>query len=58
MKEKQLKEKFVSFYSKFDSRLRKINREKISVKKMPNGYYLSCKYYRCEYGQFFGEDAV
>lgn len=58
MKENILKERFVNYYSKFDSRLSKINRDKITVEKKPNGYYLSCKYYRCSYGQFYAKNAV
>ena len=49
----QLKEKFVGFYSRFDKRLKKINRGEIKVEFF-NGYYeLSCTYYGKYYFQCY-----
>jgi hypothetical protein len=47
-------ENFIAFYAQFDKRLLKINRNKINVKEVENGYYVSCTYYGKEYGQHYG----
>ena len=50
---RQLKERFVEFYSQFDKRLRKIGREKIRVVRNGDHYNLSCMYYGKKYGQYY-----
>lgn len=48
-----LREKFVESYSFFDERLKKIQRNKITVVNHGDHYYLSCVYYGKKYGQCY-----
>ena len=53
-KENELKDKFIRFYSTFDKRLNRINREKISVSPIKNGgVRLSLVAWGKCYGQFY-----
>ena len=50
----EIREKFVSFYSRFDSRLRKIKRERVKVFVNKCGkIQASCVYYRKAYSQVY-----
>ena len=53
-KERELKDRFIRFYCKFDKRLIRINREKISVSPIKNGgVRLSLVAWGKGYGQFY-----
>ena len=53
-KESELKDRFISFYCKFDKRLMRIKREKISVSPIKNGgVRLSLVAWGKCYGQFY-----
>ena len=53
-KEVELKDRFIRFYCKFDKRLIRINREKISVSPIKNGgVRLSLVAWGKCYGQFY-----
>ena len=53
-KESELKDRFIRFYCKFDKRLIRINREKISVSPIKNGgVRLSLVVWVKCYGQFY-----
>lgn len=48
------REKFIGEYAKYDSRLRRINRERIDVYFNKQGLLcVNCVYYRCAYGQAY-----
>ena len=54
-KKNEVRERFVEFYSRFDKRLRNINREKISVSYNHEGRIrVTCAYYGKAYGQVYG----
>lgn len=53
-KESELKDRFIRFYCKFDKRLIRIKREKISVSPIKNGFVcLSLVAWRKYYGQIY-----
>lgn len=53
-KESELKDRFIRFYCKFDKRLKRIKREKISVSPIENGgVRLSLVAWGKYYGQFY-----
>ena len=53
-KESELKDRFIRFYCKFDKRLKRIRREKISVSPIKNGgVRLSLVAWGKCYGQFY-----
>lgn len=53
-KKQEVRERFISFYSRFDARLRKIDREKISVQYNKDGNIrVVCTYYGKAYGQVY-----
>ena len=53
-KESELKDRFIRFYCKFDKRLERIKREKISVSPIKNGYVqLSLVAWGKYYGQLY-----
>ena len=53
-KESELKDRFIRFYCKFDKRLIRIKREKISVSPIKNGYVqLSLVAWGKYYGQLY-----
>ncbi len=53
-KKNEVRERFVEFYSRFDKRLRNINREKISVTYNDEGRIrVTCAYYGKAYGQVY-----
>lgn len=49
----QMIEKFVSEYSQYDSRLKRINRKKVCAVNHGDHYYLSCVFYGKKYGQCY-----
>lgn len=51
---RDVRERFISFYSRFDSRLRRIRRERISVAYNSEGRIrVTCVYHRKAYGQVY-----
>lgn len=46
-------DRFIGFYSRFDNRLRRISRERITVRSVKGGVQLSCTYYGCKYSQVY-----
>lgn len=55
-KRRELVERFVGFYSKFDKRLRKIQRSKIIVGYTQGGMIrVCCTYYNKYYGQVYND---
>ena len=53
-KKQEVRERFIQFYSRFDSRLRKINRDKIRVQYNNDGNIrVMCTYYGKAYGQVY-----
>lgn len=53
-KKREVRERFIEFYSRFDKRLRNINREKISVTYNDEGRIrVTCAYYGKAYGQVY-----
>lgn len=53
-KKQEIRERFISLYSRFDARLRKIDREKISVQYNKDGNIrVVCTYYGKAYGQVY-----
>ena len=53
-KKQEVRERFIAFYSRFDARLRKIDREKISVQYNKDGNIrVVCTYYGKAYGQVY-----
>ena len=53
MEIREMKERFISFFSQFDKRLRRIRRDRICVVNHGDHYYLSCVYYGVKYGQCY-----
>jgi hypothetical protein len=53
-KKNEVRERFVEFYSRYDKRLRNINRKKISVTYNDEGRIrVTCAYYGKAYGQVY-----
>lgn len=53
-KKREVSERFIEFYSRYDKRLRNINREKISVTYNHEGRIrVTCAYYGKAYGQVY-----
>lgn len=53
-KKREVRERFVNFYSRYDRRLRNISREKISVMYNHDGRIrVTCAYYGKAYGQVY-----
>lgn len=53
-KKREVRERFINFFSRHDRRLRKINREKISVTYNDEGRIIvTCAYYGKAYGQVY-----
>ena len=53
-KKSEVRERFIEFYSRYDKRLRNINREKISVNYNDEGRIrVTCAYYGKAYGQVY-----
>lgn len=53
-KKREVRERFINFYSRFDERLRNINRDKISVTYNDEGRIrVTCAYYGKAYGQVY-----
>lgn len=53
-KQSEVRERFITDYSRFDRRLHKINRERISVTYNDDGrIWVACTYYGTAYGQVY-----
>ena len=53
-KRREVRERFIEFYLRYDKRLRNINREKISVSYNDEGRIrVTCVYYGKAYGQVY-----
>ena len=51
---REVRERFIDFYSRFDRRLRRINRENVCVTYTSEGrLYVRCVYYGVAYGQVY-----
>lgn len=52
--QREIRERFISFYARYDSRLRHIRRERVSVKYNREGKIrVSCVYHGVAYGQVY-----